>query len=90
MSQALNDTVKIHPTIAKIHKDFLESSLDIADAYKKACVAIYELNAQVIESQRKVSSGFIRANTSHLKWRSQKDIDPVDDGEWLKTGASHG
>jgi len=86
MSQALNDAIKLHPTIAKLHKEMLESSLDIAEAYKKACVAIYELNAQVVESQKKISAGFVRANTSHLKWNTKKETIAVDDGEWLKTG----
>lgn len=86
MSQALEDAIKIHPTIAKIHRELLDSSLNVAEAYKKACVAIYELNTQVFESQKKISAGFIRANTSHLKWKSKNDVDPVDDGEWVKTG----
>jgi hypothetical protein len=83
---ALNEAVKLHPTIARLHKEMLDSSLDVYEAYKKACVAIYELNAQVVESQKKVSAGFVRANTSHLKWKSKDDVNPVDDGEWLKTG----
>jgi hypothetical protein len=51
---------------------------------------IYEYNAKQQEMNKKISAGYVRANTSHLSWKSKQPIQPVDDGEWLKTGASNG
>ena len=83
----INDS---HLHVSSINKQLLNSSLDISEAYNKACLAIYELDAELKELRRKISAGYVRADTSHIKWKSKNTPQPVDGGdEWIQTGVSH-
>ena len=79
-----------HLYVSSIYNQLLKSSLDLTEAYSKACVAIYELDAELKELRSKISAGYVRADTSHIKWKSKSTPQPVDGGdEWIATGVSH-
>ena len=88
--ESVKQAVEANPIIGGIYHQLLDSSLNYQEALQKACVMIYEYNAKQQEMNKKISAGYVRANTSHLSWKSKQPIQPVDDGEWLKTGASNG
>lgn len=87
--EQITEAVNSHPAIIKIHDELFDTSLSLAEAYNKACIAIYELSSQVLELKSNTSAGYMRHNTSHLKWKSKSNVDPVDDDEWIKTGVEH-
>ena len=91
MRNQLKQLTKNHLYVSYIHDQLLKSSLDLTEAYSKACVAIYELDAELKELRSKISAGYVRADTSHMKWQSKHIPQPVDNGdEWITTGAEHG
>lgn len=88
--EQITDAVNSHPIISHIHDELFDSSLSLAEAYNKACVAIYELSAEVKELRNKISAGYVRTDTTHFKWRPKNTPQPVDGGdEWIQTGVSH-
>jgi hypothetical protein len=91
MRDQLKQVTKNHLFVSNIYDQLLKGSLDVAEAYSKACVAIYELDAELNELRSKISAGYVRADTSHIKWQSKHIPQPVDNGdEWITTGAEHG
>jgi len=86
----LKQLTKDHQFVSYIHDQLLKSSLDLSEAFSKACVAIYELDAETKELKSKISAGYVRADTSHIKWKPKNTPQPVDGGdEWIATGVSH-
>jgi hypothetical protein len=74
-----------------IHNRLLETNTGLQDAYEDACVWIGELYLALEAAERSVSAGYVRTNTAHLKWQSDKSINPVDDGDaWISTGGANG
>jgi hypothetical protein len=45
-----------------------------------------QVEAQRAKAQSATSAGFLRRNTSHLKWQPDAPIVPVDDDSWIETG----
>ena len=74
-----------------IHSRLLEANTGIQGAYDDACVWIGELYLALEAAERSVSAGYVRTNTTHLKWQADNSINPVDDGDaWIATGGEHG
>lgn len=68
-----------------------ENELNLSDAYNDACVWIAELQLQIENINKKVSSGYVRTDTTKIKWKSRNVVPAVDAGDsWLKTGVSDG
>lgn len=89
LREQLKEVTDNHLYVSSIHNQLLKSSLDLTEAYNKACVAIYELDAEIKELKKTISAGYVRADTSHIQWKSKSTPQPVDDGdEWIATGAS--
>jgi hypothetical protein len=83
--EQVTEVVNSHPVISEIHDELFDSSISLAEAYNKACIAIYELSSQVSELQGNISAGYMRHNTSHLRWKSKTIPNPVDEGDaWVK------
>ena len=78
--------------VSGIHDRILiENESNLSDAYNDACVWIAELQLQLDSIKGKVSSGFVRHDTSKLKWNPKRTVAPVDAGDaWVKTGADYG
>jgi len=84
--------VQSHKLVNSIHdKILIENKSDIKDAYNDACVWIAELQLQIENMRKGISSGYLRTDTSPLKWKSKNIVAPVDAGDaWVKTGATDG
>jgi hypothetical protein len=79
-----------HPTCQTIHDQLVTTSLDLGEAFDKAIVCIYELDAELEELRKRISAGYVRADTTHIKWKSKTTPQPVDGGDdWIATGVSH-
>jgi hypothetical protein len=70
-------------------KILIENESNLSDAYSDACVWIAELQLQINKLKGNVSSGFLRTDTSPLKWKSKTIVPAVDAGDaWVRTGVS--
>lgn len=78
--------------VRSLHHQLLnQNDKNINDALNDAVVWIAELQLQVDALKSKVSSGFIRTDTSSLRWKSKDNVPAVDAGDdWIKTGATDG
>ena len=73
-----------------IHDALLDRNIGMSDAFNDACAWIAELHLQVKKIENSVSLGYIRENTSDIKWKSKLHTIPVDDGDaWISTGIGH-
>lgn len=91
MQKDVQRIVETNDLVRGIHNRLLETNLSIQEAYQDACVWIGELYLALQAAERSVSSGYIRANTSHLRWQSKNRVNAVDDGDaWISTGGENG
>ena len=92
MSEKVNRRLVVSNDLAKgIHSRLLEANTGIQEAYDDACVWIGELYLALEAAERSVSAGYVRTNTTDLKWQADKSINPVDDGDaWISTGGANG
>ena len=92
MSEKVNRRlVGSNDLVRGIHSRLLEANTGIQEAYADACVWIGELYLALEAAERSVSAGYVRTNTTDLKWQADKSINPVDDGDaWIATGGEHG
>jgi hypothetical protein len=74
--------------VGGIHdKILIENESNLSDAYNDACVWIAELQLQIDTLKAKVSSGYVRHDTSKIKWKSKSMVPAVDAGDsWIDTG----
>jgi hypothetical protein len=76
--------------VASLYDQLLrENDKNISDAYNDAIVWIAELQLQINKLNNGVSSGYLRTDTSPLKWKSKTVVPAVDAGDaWVRTGVS--
>jgi hypothetical protein len=84
--------VQNHKLVNSIHdKILIENKSDLSDAYTDACVWIAELQLQIDKMNKIVSSGYVRTDTSKIKWQPKNVVAPVDSADaWIRTGATDG
>ena len=74
--------------VGSVHDQILDDNkLDLADAYDDACVWIAELHMEVERLKGKVSSGFIRTDTTEITKARRETFRAIDGGDaWIQTG----
>jgi hypothetical protein len=84
--------IETHPFVGDLHDSILDDtrrtdgSIDLSAAYDEAICWLSEYIAQVRTLEKACSSGILRRDTSHIKWKPKQVPEPVDDGEWIATG----
>lgn len=87
--EQIREAVNNNPVISSIHDQLFDTSINLAEAYDKACIAIYELNAENKELKHKISAGYVRTNTSHLTYLHppiKTNPPPAETDDWIETG----
>lgn len=63
-----------------------EHDFNASAALSEVAFWMAQVEAQRSAAQSKASAGFLRRNTSHLKWKPDAPFAPVDDDSWIATG----
>jgi len=63
-----------------------EHDFNASAALSEVAFWLAQVEAQRDAAQSKTSAGFLRRNTSHLKWKPDPAYVPVDSDEWIETG----
>ena len=79
-----------HPLVLGIKHALLEKNLNTDEALNDAAAWIAELSLQVKKSEKQISAGYTRTDTSHLSYLHPPITTTapaiVDDGSWISTG----
>jgi hypothetical protein len=78
--------------VGSIHNQLLnQNDKNLNDALNDAVLWIAELQLQIDTLKGKVSSGYVRHDTSKIKRKSKNVVPAVDAGDaWVRTGISDG
>jgi len=78
--------------VGGIHDSLLNcNERNLSDAFNDACVWIAELKLELERAEKSISSGFVRTDTTKIKWKSKHTVPAVDAGDaWIKTGVTDG
>ena len=63
-----------------------ENDFNASAALSEVAFWMAQVEEQCSKAESETSSGFLRRNTSHLKWKPDAPFAPVDDDSWLETG----
>jgi len=63
-----------------------EHDYNASEALAEVSFWLAQVEAQRDKAQSATSAGFLRRNTSHLKWQPDAPFAPVDDEAWIETG----
>lgn len=90
MSRKHNEAlIASNPFVGALHDTLLDSNLSVAEAFEDAVCWLAEIYAQNQLLARQIelgtSSGFLRKDTSNLRWKPKQAATPVDDGDaWVR------
>ena len=72
--------------VGGLHDALLDANdLDLADAFNDAVVWIAELQLELTNLRKGLSSGYVRTDTTKIVKPPKITVTPVDDGDdWLK------
>lgn len=68
------------------HEALREHDYNVSAALSEIAFWMAQVEAQRDKAQGQTSAGFLRKNTSHLRWKPDAPAIPVDDDSWIETG----
>ena len=63
-----------------------ENDFNASAALSEVAFWMAQVEEQRDKAQNATSKGFLKENTSHLKWKPDPTPIPVDDDSWVETG----